>query len=112
MDSLDKKYYKIREVSDMLNLPASTLRFWEKEFSCVVTPRRNEHKTRFYTPSDVEAFQMIQYLLKDKGMKIDAAREQLSRNRAGVSRRAKVLDSLRNVRSQLQGLLDGLNSMK
>lgn len=111
MDVLEKKYYRIREVADMLGLPLSTLRFWEKEFSGVIRPQRNEHRTRFYTPADVEAFQLIQYLVKDKGMRIDAAREQLSRNRSGISKRAKVIESLKNIRSTLQGLLEGLNSM-
>ena len=30
-DDLDKQYYKIKEVAEMLGLPQSTLRFWEKE---------------------------------------------------------------------------------
>lgn len=111
-DKLEKKYYRIREVADMLGLPLSTLRFWEKEFPAVIRPQRNEHRTRFYTPDDVEAFQLIQYLVKDKGMRIDAAREQLARNRKGVSRRAKVIESLKSIRTTLQGMLDGLNSMR
>ncbi|MDE7119047.1 MAG: MerR family transcriptional regulator, partial [Muribaculaceae bacterium] len=32
MDSLDKKYYRIAEVAELVGVPQSTLRFWEKEF--------------------------------------------------------------------------------
>ena len=32
-DDLDKQYYKIKEVAEMLGLPQSTLRFWEKRVS-------------------------------------------------------------------------------
>ncbi|MDE6117941.1 MAG: MerR family transcriptional regulator [Duncaniella sp.] len=31
----EKKYYKIREVAEMLGIPASTLRFWEKQFTII-----------------------------------------------------------------------------
>lgn len=40
MDNLDKKFYKISEVAEILGLPASTLRFWESKFT-VIKPRRN-----------------------------------------------------------------------
>ena len=53
MDNLNKKYYKISEVAELLGLPASTLRFWEKQFT-VIRPKRNNHGTRFYTPADIE----------------------------------------------------------
>ena len=32
-DELTKKFYRIGDVSQILNLPQSTIRFWEKEFS-------------------------------------------------------------------------------
>ena len=31
-DPLNKKYYKIKDVADMVGVPQSTLRFWESEF--------------------------------------------------------------------------------
>ena len=86
MNTLDKKYYKIRDVAEMIGVPCSTLRFWEKEFSDL-RPKRNDGGTRFYTPRDVEIVRMIHYLVKEKGLKIDAARDQLHRNRSGVEKR-------------------------
>lgn len=47
MDELNKKYYKIGEVARILELPQSTLRFWESKFS-IIRPRRNDRGTRFY----------------------------------------------------------------
>lgn len=78
MDSLDKKYYKIREVSEIIGVPPSTLRFWEKQFPSI-SPKRNSGRTRYYTPGDIERIQMIHYLLKDKGLKIEAAQEVLAK---------------------------------
>ena len=42
---LKKMYYSISEVANMLNVPASTLRYWEKELSSV-SPRRSVGGTR------------------------------------------------------------------
>lgn len=110
-DTLDKKYYKIREVSDLLDLPAPTLRFWESEFPAL-KPRRNDGGTRFYTPEDIETLRIIKYLVKDKGLKIAAAREMLRTNREGLSQRSNAIERLKRVRSELKGLLDALKSRK
>ena len=110
-DSIDKKYYKIKEVSEMLELPASTLRFWESQFT-FLKPKRNEGGIRFYTPSDIENLKMIRYLIKDKGLKIDAAKEALKRNHSGVSRHHRAIEKLREVRNELQGMLDALNKLR
>ena len=82
MDSLDKKFYKISEVAEILGIPASTLRFWEKSFT-VIKPKRNSHGTRFYTPADLEKISMIHYLVKEKGLKLEAAQEQIRSNPPG-----------------------------
>ena len=108
-DSLDKKYYKIREVSELLMLPDSTLRFWEREFP-ELKPVRNAGGTRFYTPADLETLRIIRYLVKDKGLKINAAREMLRTNREGLSRKSDVVERLHSIRASLQGLLDALNA--
>ncbi|MDE7495282.1 MAG: MerR family transcriptional regulator, partial [Muribaculaceae bacterium] len=45
----DKLYYKIKDVAEMLDIPATTLRYWEKEFpEC--SPRRSSTNIRYYTP--------------------------------------------------------------
>ncbi len=111
MDTLDKKYYKISEVAELLNIPASTLRFWEKSFT-VIKPKRNEHKTRFYTPSDIDKIAMIYYLVKEKGLKLDAAQEQIRSNPKGVEQRHQTVARLKEMRSRVQSLLDALHSLR
>lgn len=111
MDSLSKKYYKISEVAEILNIPASTLRFWESKFT-IIKPRRNAGGTRFYTPEDIEKIKMIHFLVKDKGLKLDAAQEQIRNNASGVSRHAAAVRRLQNVRDKLNELLITLNKMR
>lgn len=111
MQTLDKKYYKISEVAELLDLPASTLRFWESRFS-IIKPKRNDKGTRFYTPADIEKLRMVTYLVKEKGLKLEAAEEQIRHNHSGVSRRSKAVERLHNIRATLQSLLDATHSMR
>ena len=101
----DKKYYKISEVSEMLGIPASTLRFWETRFP-TVKPHRNDRGTRFYTPSDIESIRMVNFLVKDKGLHISAALDEIKINRSGVSKQAEAVASLADIRDRLKALLD------
>lgn len=100
MDGLDKKFYKIGEVAEILNIPASTLRFWEKEFT-ILKPHRNAKNTRFYTPQDVEVIRKLYYLVKEKGLKLDAAQAQLNRNRKNVDKTFEVVERLKGMREKL-----------
>ena len=111
MDDLNKKYYKISEVANLLNVAPSTLRFWEGQFT-IIKPKRNDKGTRFYTPKDIEIIRMIYYLVKEKGLKLDAAQEQIRRNHSGVSKRFEAIERLKNVRNILQNMLDALNSRR
>lgn len=106
-DNLDKKYYKIGEVAQILNLPQSTLRFWEKKFT-IIHPRRNDRGTRFYTPADIERLRMVHYLVHEKGLKIEAAINQVNHNRSNISRRFEVIERLKSIRATLSEILDAL----
>ncbi len=95
----------------MLGLPASTLRFWETQFP-TVSPKRNAGGTRYYTPEDIEAIRMVCYLVRDKGLRIEAAQEELRVNREGVSRKSEAIAGLMRVRDKMQDLLDSLHKMR
>ena len=45
---------------------------------------------------------MIYYLVKEKGLKLDAAQAMIRRNREGVSKRFEVVERLKRVRDQLK----------
>ncbi len=111
MNDIGKKFYKISEVAEILNIPASTLRFWEKKFT-LIKPRRNDGGTRFYTAADIEKIKMIHFLVKEKGLKLEAAEDQLRNNSSGVTRRFEAITRLRNIRSKLTDILNSLNEMR
>ena len=67
MTDISKKYYKINEVAEILNIPESTLRYWEKRFT-IIKPKRTESGRRMYTPDDIEKIRMVYYLVKERGL--------------------------------------------
>lgn len=110
-NELSKKYYKISEVAELLGLSQSTIRFWENEFP-EVSPMRSTTNQRYYTQEDVEALQIIYFLLKIKGLKIEAAREQMRLNRANISKSAEIVKRLQDVRDELDMMMKALKKRK
>ena len=110
-NDLNKKFYKISDVAAILGIPASTLRFWEKEFT-IIKPRRNAKNIRFYTPADIETIRKVYYLVKEKGLKLDAAQEQIRRNRANVDKRFEVIERLKGIREELLELDEALSKLE
>ena len=76
MPTPKKTYYRIREVVAMLNIPASTLRFWEDAFE-QLEPHRTTSGQRRYTPENVEVCKLIKHLLRDKGYSLEYAKRDL-----------------------------------
>jgi DNA-binding transcriptional MerR regulator len=72
----EKLYYTIGEVSKAFNVNPSLIRFWEKEFE-VLKPKKNSKGTRRYSSIDIENFQTIHHLVKEKGYTLEGAKEQL-----------------------------------
>ncbi|MBD5217580.1 MAG: MerR family transcriptional regulator [Bacteroidales bacterium] len=105
---IEKKFYKIKDVSEFLGVPQSTIRFWEKEFpSC--RPSRSRSNIRYYKPEDIDQLRIVHYLVKVRGLKIEAAKEQIRVNRHNISRRIEVIDRLTDVRNRLDTLLKTLS---
>ena len=98
-------YYSIKEVSQMTTLPDSTLRYWEKQFK-ELRPKKTSSGIRQYTADDIELIRLIQHLLKDQGLTIKAARERLRTSRSSIVDSSEIVRLLRNVRGELQMIID------
>lgn len=108
---IEKRYYKILDAAEMIGVSQSTLRFWEKEFP-ELKPKRSASNIRYYTPDDIELLRIIHYLVKIRGLKIEAARQQIASNRKNVSRRLEIIIRLKEVRDELKGLLSALEKRR
>lgn len=111
IEEFSKMFYKIRDVSELLGVPTSTLRYWESEFP-EISPKRSRSNQRYYRPEDIKVLRMIHYLVKVKGLRIEAAKDELNSNRKNVSRRLEVIDILTDTRNRLEEMLSALNKRK
>ena len=59
---MEKVYYSIAEVSELLKENASTLRFWEKEFT-QLRPKVSARGVRQYTNADIDLLRRNCFLL-------------------------------------------------
>ena len=75
----EKLFYSIKDVTEFIGESASTLRYWEKEFE-ILSPQRGGKGRRLYSSRDLDNLRKIQFLLRKKGMHINAAKDQLKNN--------------------------------
>ena len=97
----DKKYYSLRETEIETGVPASTLRYWEKQFE-QLNPRKDGHGNRYYTRDDQELIKRIRYIRDELHItRIEAIRRELAHNTKHSDERQSALDILLRVKEEL-----------
>ena len=106
-----KLYYSIGEVSELTQLKAYVLRYWETEFS-QLKPPKNRAGNRTYRQKDIDMILNIKDLLYNKKFTIDGARAVLSgkevipesvRQSESLNEKQKVI--LKKIKEDLEGIL-------
>ncbi|HBE41152.1 MAG TPA: MerR family transcriptional regulator [Bacteroidales bacterium] len=105
--SIEKLYYSIGEVSEMLGVPVSTVRFWENEFD-VLKPMKNKKGNRMFTPDDIRSLKIIHRLLKEEGMTLQGAKKKLAGKWEETDYKYEITESLQKVRNLLMDLRDNI----
>ena len=101
MEENEKIYYSLRETVAETGVPASTLRYWEKEFE-ELNPRKDGHGNRYYTREDQEVIKRIKYIRDElKITRIEAIRKELRLNEKHSDQRQAALDILLRVKNEL-----------
>lgn len=104
---IEKLYYSIGEVAEMLEVPISTVRFWEGEFD-ILKPIKNKKGNRLFTPSDIKNLKIIYHLLKVEGMTLPGVKKRLSAKWEETDRNFEINESLSKIRSLLLDLRDNI----
>lgn len=110
----DRLYFRIGDVSELLQLPAYVLRFWETEFP-QLRPTKGSTGQRMYRRRDVELALRIKTLLYDEGFTIPGARQQLKLEAKPAKTQTALPfpkangKGLKRVRQELQELLTMLS---
>ena len=73
---IQKLYYSIGEVSDLMDVKPHVLRYWETQFPAL-KPRKNRAGNRTYKVRDIKVVVTIKKLLYENGYTISGARQKL-----------------------------------
>lgn len=96
-----KVYFSIKEVRKLVNLPLSTLRYWESQFE-QLSPYKDEHGNRYYTEKDIELIKQIKFIRDDLHItRIKAIRAELKHDEKKIDVRQRATEILERARKEL-----------
>ncbi|MGB0376761.1 MAG: MerR family transcriptional regulator [Flavobacteriaceae bacterium] len=99
----EKRYFSIGEVAKGFDVNTSLLRFWEKSFP-ELNPQKKANGIRKYTHEDIQVIQLIHHLVKEKGMTIAGAKNQMVRLKKGGNEGVDILQKLQKIKAKLEEL--------
>ncbi len=100
MGEIKKIFYSMGEVSEMLDVNPSLLRFWEKKFD-ILRPKKNKKGNRMFTPEDVRNLKIIYHLVKENGMTLAGAQKRMKQSRADIERDMELSERLHAIKALL-----------
>lgn len=104
---IEKLYYSIGETAKMLDVPISTVRFWENEFD-ILKPLKNKKGNRMFTPADIKNLKIIHHLLKVEGMTLPGAKKRISGKWEEAEYKYEINESLQKIKTLLLDLRDNI----
>lgn len=107
VDLPEKLYYNIGEVADAFEVNTSLIRFWEKEFD-IIKPKKNAKGNRKFTPQDVQNFELIYHLVKERGFTLEGAKQHLKEHKTETLSKFEMIRKLKHIKSELQQLKSNL----
>jgi DNA-binding transcriptional MerR regulator len=97
----EKLYYRIGEVAQKFNVQPTLIRYWEREFN-FIKPHKSDKGTRMFTRKDVERFEIIYHLVKEKGMTIQGTRDYFKKHYDSKSlEQLEIINTLKKTRNLL-----------
>jgi len=109
-ETVDKRYYRIGEVSRITEMKPYVLRYWESEFRWMA-PQKSRSKQRLYRQRDIDIILLIKKLLYEQRFTIAGARRKLRELGVGRALEEGTLlvetnhrDRFRKLRHELQAI--------
>lgn len=97
---MEKIFFSIGEVANMVNVTPSTIRYWESCFD-ELSPRKSTKGTRLFDKNDIETVKFINFLVKERGMTIKGAQQKLKENREDTVNNWEVVKRLQKIKDEL-----------
>jgi len=98
---IEKMYYTIGEVAEMLGESTSLVRFWSNKLDDIICPHKNKKGNRRFLAEDVANFKILHRLIKEQGMTIEGARKRIKENKEGEDYNMEIIDSLQKIKKEL-----------
>lgn len=96
----EKLYYSIGEISKKFDVSKSLIRFWESEFD-LLKPHKNSKGDRRFTKQNIEQFQVIYNLVKERGFTLEGAKKEIKSNKDNLLQKQRTLDTLKGLKNVL-----------
>ena len=108
---IKKLFYTIGEVSKILNVNVSLVRFWDNEFD-IIKPKKNKKGNRLFSENDLKNLKIIYHLLKNNGFTIKGAKKVLKSKRNDFQKNIFLKEKLLEFKKFLVSLRESLWSLK
>lgn len=107
-----KLYYSISEVAQLFGVNESLLRYWEKEFPELITPKKAGGNIRQYRKEDIDNIRLIYHLVKEKGMTLAGAKQRLKQNKETIIKTADIVERLQEIKKELLNMRKELDYIR
>lgn len=106
---MKKLYYSIGEVSDITEVEAHVLRYWETVFN-ELSPKKNKAGNRIYKEEDIETILKLKELIQEKKYSTEGAQQVLQKDGEEQEKEipVSVKKDLKEIRLFLNKLLEKL----
>lgn len=105
--TVEKLYYSIGEVAGMLDVPVSTVRFWDNEFD-ILKPMKNKKGNRLFTQTDLRNIRIIHHLLKEEGMTLNGVKKKMSGKWDETDYKFEISQSLQKIKSIIEEIRNSI----
>jgi DNA-binding transcriptional MerR regulator len=110
-EAVDKRYFRIGEVSRITEVKPYVLRYWESEFRWMA-PQKSRSKQRLYRRRDIDIILLIKKLLYEQRFTIAGARRKLRELGVGRALEEGTLLVETNHRDRFRKLRDELQAIR
>jgi len=97
----EKIYFTVGDIAQKLSVNESLIRFWNKEFESILNPYRNKRGVRYFSKTDLETYEKIYHLVKDRGYTLPGALEVIKGGNGVQDEKFEVIRTLKTIKQFL-----------
>jgi DNA-binding transcriptional MerR regulator len=105
---IEKVFFSIGEVAEMVGVTPSSIRYWESSIE-ELSPQKSSKGTRLFSKEDVKTVKFIYHLVKERGMTIKGVQQKLKSNRQDAIDNWEIVKRLQKVKEELMAIKNELD---